>query len=372
MEKSPTRLTFIDVARTYAIVLALFAHALATAGAFDKLGADGIYIKQFIRMATPMFVFMFGFMVEFIYATRARNGGVKQVSRRIYVRSFQCFVAYVLTSICAWLGGYKSLESVVSSIMFLSDSRFGNILRAYSVMLLVTPFIIKLRLKVGVKLLYFALVILLIFHAFISHLQTIDFGILNHPMNILFGIGIHQGGPSVIGAFIFYLAGMIVAAEVGRGNLNPKEFYKSIASLFVAMSVAGAFMIQDNLYDTWRFFSDLTYRKLNDPGYYIIGTCCSLLAIAICCALIGNRKLIKPVSFILPIGTSSLISYTAGNMLLNLFGQYSQRVDLIIFLVVFFTVVVLITRNITSIPFYNKAFTFMNLEYRKVFQRTSR
>lgn len=372
MEKSPNRLTFIDVARTYAIILALLAHALITTGAIDKLGADSIYIKQFIRMATPMFVFMFGFMVEFIYVKRASNCGVKQISRRLYVRSFQCFVAYVLTSMCAWLGGYKSLESVVNSIIFLSEARFGNILRAYCVMLLVTPFIIKLRLKIGVKLLYFALVLLLILHAFISHLQTIDFGILNHPMNILFGIGIHQGGPSVIGAFIFYLAGMIVAAGVGRGDLNPKEFYKSIASLFVVMLVAGAFLIQDNLYDTWRFFSNATYRKLNDPGYYIIGTCCSLLAIAVCYALIGNRKLIKPLSFILPIGTSSLISYTVGNMLLNLFGQYSQRVELIVFLVVFFSAVVLITRNITSMPFYNKAFTLMNLEYRKAFQRTSR
>lgn len=66
-------------------------------------------LKQFTRSATPIFVFMFGFMVEFVYTRRARNLGVSAVRRRIYVRSFQCYVAYALVSFSAYLGDYKTI-----------------------------------------------------------------------------------------------------------------------------------------------------------------------------------------------------------------------------------------------------------------------
>jgi len=59
------RLTFIDVARTYAILLALLSHVFAATGFFQQLGSDALLIRQFTRMATPLFMFMFGFMNEY-------------------------------------------------------------------------------------------------------------------------------------------------------------------------------------------------------------------------------------------------------------------------------------------------------------------
>jgi hypothetical protein len=71
MQANLSRLHFIDFARTYAVFLALLAHSLETTGVIDRLGEDSLYIRQFTRTATPIFVFMFGFMIEFVYATRA-------------------------------------------------------------------------------------------------------------------------------------------------------------------------------------------------------------------------------------------------------------------------------------------------------------
>ena len=371
MEVSPKRLTYIDAARTYAILLALLAHALITTGVFKELGDNSLYIKQFTRMATPMFVFMFGFMVEFVYVNRASTYGVKSITGRLYVRSFQCYVAYMLTSLCGFLGGFRSFEAFVDSLIFLTYACFGNILIAYSIMLLLTPFIVKLRMLLGIRVLYIALVILLAEHIFAGAFKSIDFGFLNYPINMLLGIGMGRGGPSVIGAFIFYLSGMIVAASVNRSNLDPKGFYKSISYVFIIMLGFGIVVIHEDLLEVWKHFADFhAYRKHNAPEYYIIGTSCCLLSIAVFYIFIGEKTLSKPLALFLPIGTSSLISYTVGNMLLNLSLRYARDINPFIFLLVFFSAVLVITRNIRNIPFYKNASALMNLEYR-LFQRTS-
>lgn len=373
MPISSNRLTFIDAARCYAVFLALLSHALLTIGIYRKLGADIFHIFQFTRMATPMFVFMFGFMIELVYVRRAEKNNQSVVSR-LFVRSFQCYVAYALTSLCALLGGFKSLEGFVTSLIFLSDSRFGNILRIYSVMLILSPIIIKLRRIYGVKILYFFLIALLTLHSQIHEVQSFDFGAFGKPLNILFGIGNSLGGPSVAGAFIFYISGMIVAASLrsSRTNLSLVSFYKSVAFLLLIMGLIGWVMVSDTPVQAWKHFSDFTYRKHNAPGYFIIGTICSLIVIALFSVVFRQGKISKYFSYIMPIGTSSLISYTVGNVILNLFGMYIKGMNLVIFIPCFFGAVILITRNIQKLPFHEQVLAIMNFEYNKVFQRTSR
>ncbi len=417
MKISSQRLTFIDVARTYAVCLALLSHALIAVDFFDELGQGRLYIKQFTRLATPMFVFMFGFMIEFVYVRRAYDGNLASISSRIYIRSFQCYVAYALTSLCALIGGFKSLQGFVASLVFLSDSRFGNILRVYSVMLLLVPVIIKLRLTLGVKFLYLALVALLAAHASIDHLQGIDFGLLNKPLNIFFGIGQARGGPSILGAFLFCVSGMIVASSLlpfgevfdrratvcpweqpeapteariaernaplrrrlFRESVNPPRavsrpvaFYQSIAVLASVLCIAGMILITESPAEAWEHFVDFSYRKVNAPGYFIIGTLYSLLVISIFHLAIGTRTIRKPFAYLMPLGTASLISYTAGNMLLNLFGSYFKTINPLLFLAGFFLAVLLITTNIRSLPFYENVLAFLSFDFAQAFKRTSR
>lgn len=376
METSPSRssrLVFIDIARCYAVILALLSHTLLAVGFFEVLGPDSVYIKQFTRMATPMFVFMFGFMVELVYV-RKWEGNQSAIVSRLFIRSFQCYVAFALTSMCAFLGGLKSLEGFLASLVFLSDSRFGNILRVYSVMLIVTPALIKLRLACGVKSLYLILIAALFLHSSIHELQHLDFHYAGKPMNIFFGIGNVLGGPSVAGAFTFYISGMIVAAGLRSSSpsIGLAGLYKSVAFLLLVLIILGWALIPDQPKEAWIYFADFTYRKHNSPGYFIIGTICSLLVIAFFGFLVGNKKIPKALLYIIPVGTSSLISYTAGNMLLNLSGTYIENINLVLFIFFFFLTVILITRNIHKAPYYSKIQAVMNFEYNKVLQRTDR
>jgi len=78
--KKLTRLNFIDVARSYAIILALFSHAMLAFGGFAALGEDALKIKLFTRTATPLFVFMFGMMLAIpIIWLRCRAGPISLV-----------------------------------------------------------------------------------------------------------------------------------------------------------------------------------------------------------------------------------------------------------------------------------------------------
>ena len=62
MTPTHSRLVFIDFARSYGVFLALLSHALIATGAYEQLaGGDATIIRSVTRMATPMFVFMFGF-----------------------------------------------------------------------------------------------------------------------------------------------------------------------------------------------------------------------------------------------------------------------------------------------------------------------
>src|SRR5262245_20571503 len=176
-----SRLHFIDFARTYAVVLALLSHSLESTGVIDRLGDSSLYVKQFTRTATPMFVFMFGFMIEFVYATRARASGVESIQRRLLVRSFQCYFGYCLTSFCALLGGYQSLYKFAASLVFFGNSRFGNILRVYAVIMLFTPLLVRLRLRFGIKFVALCLAGVVLTFPWILALKEMDFGALNNP-----------------------------------------------------------------------------------------------------------------------------------------------------------------------------------------------
>jgi len=60
MAEKATRLVFLDVARLFAILLAILFHALLATAIYTRLGEKELLIRQFTRLGTPMFVFIFG------------------------------------------------------------------------------------------------------------------------------------------------------------------------------------------------------------------------------------------------------------------------------------------------------------------------
>jgi hypothetical protein len=311
-----SRLHFIDFARTFAVVLALLSHSLANTKVLDRVGPDSLYITQFIRTATPIFVFMFGFMIEFVYATRSRASGVASIQRRLRVRSFQCYFGYCLTSFCTLLGGHQSLYKFAASLAFFGNSRFGNILRVYAVIMLFTPLLVRLRLRYGVRFVVFCLAGVLLSFPFVIQLKGVDFGVFNNPLNLLFGVGLGREGPSVWHSMSFVLSGMLLASSLtGRAETLRNafsRFYLIALGLVSICAVAWFPLVHDSPAEAWVKFADFTYRGSNMPGYYLIGIVTSVFWITLFSLLIGTRELSRPVKFFLPLGLSSLFSLHDG------------------------------------------------------------
>src|SRR5215831_17929862 len=367
MRLNLSRLHFIDFGRTFAVALALLAHSLANTKVLDRVSADSLYITQFTRTATPVFVFMFGFMIEFVYATRARASGVASIERRLRVRSFQCYFGYCLTSFCTLLSAHQSLYKFAASLAFFGNSRFGNVLRVYAVIMLFTPLLVRLRLRYGVRFVVFCLTGVLVSFPFIIQLKGVDFGVFNTPLNLLFGIGLNRFGPSVWHSMSFVLSGMLLASSLTGSAKTLRNafsrFYLIALGLVSICAVAWFPLVHDSSAEAWVKFADFTYRGSNMPGYYLTGIVTSVFWITLFSVLIGTRELSRPVKFFLPLGLSSLFSYTTGSVLLNLSGYVATRVDPTLYIVVFFVSVLIITKYIDRMPYYEYANELMCLRF---------
>ena len=344
MPPTAQRLSFIDVARTYAVISVLLAHALNATGTFARMGTDSFSIHQFTRMATPMFVFIFGFMIEYVYVWKAQQQGLVSVRSRLMTRSLQCYGAYALTSFSALVAGYKTNTEFLSSLFFFSDSRFGNILRVYAVILLAAPWLIRLRLKYGPIFLFFALIFVLLSSSILIEAKKYSFGPLDIPLNVFFGIGPCKGGPSIWHSLSLLLAGMLVATSLRNScNNQLSTFYFTSSLIIVTSLLLGLLLIDDNPFSAWKKFVDFTYRGSNAGGFYIIGIIGSTAIMMLLGMLIGTRAVPFPLTCLLPFGHSSLFAYTFGNVLLNLIGSMASKIPLLIFLPLFFALVLLCT-----------------------------
>jgi hypothetical protein len=254
-------------------------------------------------------------------------------------------------------------------LILLTDSRFGNILRVYAVLLLLAPFIIKLRLKYSARFLFFSLLLLIMSFSLIHQLDTVDFGAFNHPANILIGVGTVKGGPSVYHSLSFLLTGMYMASSLSELHVKKTggflSFYMVSVELIITFSLLGHFFIQENAQVAWKLFSSGIYRVSNMTAYYIIGIVGSVATITLFCFLIGNKALPKPIAFFLPLGTSSLISYTAGNMFLNIFGLKASSVSSVSFILIFFLSVILLTKYIDRMPCFTLFNNLLNFKYNR-------
>jgi hypothetical protein len=361
------RLHFIDYARSYAIILALFSHAFVATGAWQQLGDYALLLKQFTRMATPMFVFMFGFMVEYIYVRKARQLGLAVVRKRLLIRSFQCYTGYFLIAVCCLVSGYKHWNGLLESLIFFADIRFGNILKVYAIMMLLMPGVIVLRLRYGIPFIFMALVLLTIGLSFTVKLKSFHFGGVNPLINFLIGAGPVKAGPSVVHSFIFLFAGMFMASSLTSNQVRQRAdfgvFYAAAFKLLTTFILLGVLLIRESPGDAWWMFADYTYRGNNMAGYYIIGGVTSVLALVGFGFIIGAKPPSALAGFFLPIGTASLVSYTCGNMLLVLFGPAAERINPLIFISLFFCAVILITKYIERFPMYHFFNNLLSFKY---------
>jgi hypothetical protein len=312
------------VARTWAVGLALFAHGMSTFGGVAALGDASPFVQLLVRTATPTFVFMFGIMLELVYARRARDDGMRPVARRLLLRSAQCYLGYQLTVVAAVVGGYLTAGDGAEALVFLQKSRFGNILRFYSFAMLAAIPIIWLRLRSGPAI--YAVLLVLVWAA-VPALAALEgrtgSGPLGSWAGILFGIGEMKVGPSVWHGMTFTLAGMMIATTlVGfRSAAFSLRAFRRFSAGFVAICalIAGWLVFESSAFEVARAFAGFEYRSGNHIGYYAIGLIASTSTLVVLSIVVPVQgALAEWTRTPLALGTSSLLSFTAGNVILNL------------------------------------------------------
>lgn len=354
------RILFIDAARTYAIILALAAHALHVFGV-PEFGPWIMNYPFFTSMATPMFIFMFGVMMEIVYAKRAEQNGLSVTDGRLFHRAYQCYLAGALTSVAALLGGVADLDAFFSSLIWVDRTRYDSILMMYAGALLLMPFIVRLRLRYGAKGLLTLLLITIITVHIISFTNHLDLGPWGVLVNRIVGIG-SDPGLSIFAAFIFIIMGMTAGNFVREGN-----------SLYVFAGVVGGLCLIASLL-IWNATSEGTikglvaeyaYRNFRQTGnilFFLMGSFYCLVTLCVIKFIVERfPQTHKLIHFLSPLGVNSLLAFAFGNSVLNLSQTLAKDVvPSSLAIAMFFVLVWCVCRYTNRLPTYQFWYALLN------------
>lgn len=314
------RIIFIDIARTFAIVLALLDHSMNDFHVWENYSFQNFAIvKAITSSATPTFLFLFGMMIEIVYKKRLESKGLGALVPNLVKRSYQCYRGYTLTAIAGFIGGLMSFNSMVAAFLFLGKTHYGNILKLYAFYMFLSIPILFLRQKLGIKKLLAITLSLWIIYPLIQmiHIDNYHISILT---STLFGFG-GKEGPSILYASSIVVFGMFSASFVStekkwlfvKANSIMLAFFGA-AILAIVLYTGGASFID-------QYFSN-EYRYNSHPVYYICGIFLALVFTTLFALIfpIGSysKKWMEPL---LIFGQQSLDAFTWGNVFLNVFSS---------------------------------------------------
>lgn len=318
------RIVGIDIARAFAILLVTWKHSMASFGARGQLdGAANVGLELLMQLATPIFLILFGAMLELVYRPRFEAGQSVETAKRLYKRALQCYGYYALAIIVFFLvmGTYSLMSLPLVFTGFISVP-YSHLLAFYTVALALSPILLALRARLGLFPLVTMAVLVHLAHPILNQLPQapLIFGrdYLQHMSGFLYGQGVDFIGPSLIHGLSLVVLGMLF----GRG-LRPTNNQTGAMSVSPSTSLwmAGAAILV--IAGCWDWSSSqtsmdallgATLRMESHPLYFSIGV---LGALALTWFFIFTHDLCG-LKFGYPIrvfGRRSLFAFGIGNIL---------------------------------------------------------
>lgn len=305
------RLPALDLARGWAILATLVVHGFIVFGVWNDLpsGARGV-----LRTATPTFVVLFGMMLEIVYVPRVQRVGLADVRRQTRLRSLQCYAMLMVCALASLLSGYISPKGLLATAFFAAPGGFAGILQFYSVVLLLVPTLLALRMRWGQMALLLPVAAAWLLGGLPDNLEL---GVLGNPAAVLLGVG--QGlGPSAAQGLTFVVFGMFlgraVVERVTTGRIERRSGAAVAAFLALAICLLVADVAGSDLRTTVvNIIENRRYRGMNHPVYYAWGVFGSVLHIGAAWLLLGTAKLQSRLG-IGALGRCSLFAFTLGNV----------------------------------------------------------
>lgn len=309
------RYVYVDLARGFAISLALFSHILQGMGGWSAIPDDEVWMHGFriiTRIATPTFILLFGVSIELAYVRQwGENRSATQ--RRLLRRALQCYIALAFVALASAIGTVATWPEMLLGLVFIDSVNFGNIFTFYVFALLLALLIIPLRRKIG---LLGTLAITLLWYPIAAALRMMVQipAEANVFFSRIFGIGT-DWGPSVFHSMAIFVAGMIIANFMQNSRSNASR-----ARVIIVLAIAAAAILWCVINDGPRGMAEgfvYFYREANEFGYYAIGGFLAITVLAVCWALSERTNVFKgssPGAF----GGNSLQAFAVGNIILNL------------------------------------------------------
>ena len=328
------RISGLDTARALAIFLAMSSHGFIHFGVWPLLDSDlALLLHLFTRSATPVFIILFGMMLELVYLKWLLAGKRTDCWRRQVSRAIQCYALYLCVVVAGVAGGKLSPHEGTRAAVFLSEAYFANILTFYSVGLLAGILLLELRARFGLRVVAYACAVIWISYPFVKAIPDVP-GSMAYLASMLVGAGA-KTGPSVwqgmsLVAFGMFL-GRATEALLSSERSARKQALLLLGVIIIFISAALAVIVlQTGLRPLLEGFADFSYRAANHPNYYLLG---SLLAMGLIGGSIAAASVLPPVvvSRLNVFGISSLFAYAFGNVVLNLLPPLEGSLSLGLF-----------------------------------------
>lgn len=326
------RILGLDICRSAAILLTMFSHALAEGRAQDYYALTDtgvIWLRLLLQISPPIFIILFGSMLEIVYRPRIEGGQPLQTTARLLTRALQCYLLYVLTLLAMLAAGLSSPAFTLRCALFLGVTPYADILKFFTLALAFAPVMIFLRNRVGFPVLMTASLAILMVHPMIAQIAVppaaASADLVNSAIGFLIGGGVTVvGGPSVLHSLIFVIWGMLIGRAVimlTRGGSTRQDKLKAAGILAAMFAVSAVVLLMFwNLKapaETVLGLSNLTFRNANHPIYFAFGLASTLVAVLLCLAMSDwmGLKIGQSITFA---GKTSLFTFSFGNALLYL------------------------------------------------------
>jgi hypothetical protein len=311
---SSRRLLFVDVMRSVAIALALAAHAVNAFDIPDRLPHDAyVALRLMTRAANPSFVFMFGMMLELVYARKVAERGLDAVAPRLLWRSLQCYAGYVVALTTAFAAGLFGPAHYVQALVFIYGGSGADILQFYTLALVAAVGLLALRARAGIAATAAACFGLWLLTPVMDALVSVPVGRFSGLQDLLV-----RGLPLNLS---FVAGGMLVGHALRAPDERRTGVFAGRLALLagLCLAVAAGILATSAPAAVLDGYLDLyQYRLSHHVGYYAFGLLQAVgLSALLYAAFPPRRRALPAAAPLLAFGRSSLLAFTLGNALLS-------------------------------------------------------
>ena len=335
------RIIGIDIARAVAILLVTWKHSMASFGARGQLeGWSNYSLEILMQLATPIFLVLFGAMLELVYRPRFEQGLHRDTTRRLTKRALQCYGYYCLAIIVFFtlMGTYSAMSLPFVFTGFISVP-YSHLLAFYTAALLLAPALIHARTRYGLAPLVGIAILVHLLHPILRHLpaapEFFDRDYLQHMTGFLYGRGVDFIGPSLLHGLSLVCLGMLFGHGLHRrGSVRTEGRLSRRVSVWMALAASlmiVVYMVLAPSQVSLDGLIDAALRVDSHPVYFSIGILGALALTWLCIYVYDVRGMALGRSIqvfgrrsLFAFGIGNILAYIAPPSLVNLFGLWGS------------------------------------------------